>query len=177
MRIQNFRPLTGTVLLMVGLMLCPSKVRSQSQEKIYSALMVNFARGIQWPDAATSGNFVIGVFEYPPLAAELNATTASVKIGNRNILVKEFGRPEEIGGCHMLFIPAYKAKTLPDVLDKIGTRSTLIITNKMDYARKGSGVNFLLIDGKLRYEINCRSIESRGMKISANVKRMGIIVE
>jgi hypothetical protein len=176
MRIHGFAMPTGA-MLMVFLMLYPSYVRPQSQEKIYSALMLNFARGIQWPDARTSGSFVIGVLEYPPLAAELNATTASVKVGNRKIEVKEFARPEEVGECHMLFIPAYKARTLPDVLNKVGTQATLIITNKMDYAREGSGVNFLLVEGKLRYEINCRSIESRGMKISANVKGMGIIVE
>lgn len=177
MRIQNITISAVSVVLVIVLMACPFRVRSQSQEKIYSALMLNFARGIQWPDAGASGKFVIGVFEYPPLAAELNAVTASAKIGNRKIEVKEFVRPDEISGCHILFIPAYKARTLPDVLDKVGARPTLIITNKMDYARKGSGVNFLLVDGKLRYEINCRSIESRGMKISANVKGMGIIVE
>ena len=86
-------------------------------------------------------------------------------------------RPEDIGGCHILFIPAYKARALPAVLNKIGVQPTLIITNKLDYARKGSGVNFLLVEGKLKYEINCNAIERRGMRISANVKRMGIMVE
>lgn len=140
-------------------------------------MMLNFARGIQWPQVKTSGNFIIGVLEYPPLAAELGAATASTKIGNQKIEVKEILRPEEVGGCHILFIPAYKARALTVVLDKIGVQPTLIITNKLDYARKGSGVNFLLVEGKLKYEINCGSIERRGMKISANVKRMGIIVE
>ncbi|MBT1698516.1 DUF4154 domain-containing protein [Fulvivirgaceae bacterium PWU4] len=140
-------------------------------------MMLNFARGIQWPETKNNGNFVIGVLEYPPLAAELGTATASAKIGNQKIEVKEIQRPEEVGGCHILFIPAYKARALAAVLEKIGVQPTLIITNKMDYARKGSGVNFLLVEGKLKYEINCGSIERRGMKISANVKRMGIIVE
>jgi hypothetical protein len=177
MPIHNVKMSTGIIALIVILMLYPFRSRAQSQEKIYSALMLNFARGIQWPDAKTPANFIMGVLEYPPLAAELSAATSAVKIGNRKIEVREFVRPEEIGPCHILFIPAYKARTLPDVLSKLAMRPTLIITNKMDYAKKGSGVNFVLIEGRLRYEINCRSIEERGMKISTNVKGMGIIVE
>jgi ABC-2 type transport system ATP-binding protein len=35
----------------------------------------------------------------------------------------------------------------------------------------------ILINGKLKYEINCKAIEKRGMKISSNVKNMGIVLE
>lgn len=149
---------------------------AQSQEKVYSALMLNFAKGIQWP-AGDAGNFVIGILEYPPLAAELNTVASSVRINARKIQVKEFSHADEIAKCHILFIPAYKAKQLTAVLSKIGADPTLIITNKMDLAKKGSGVNFVLVDGKLKYEINPKSIEKRGMKISSGVKNMGIIIE
>jgi hypothetical protein len=147
----------------------------QSQEKVYSVLMINFAKGIQWPDIP--GDFVIGVLEYPPLAEELNSSTKTIKINSKRIQVREFAHAEEIKNCHMIFVPAYKTRQFPAVLDKLGASSTLIITNKMDLARKGSGVNFILVDGKLKYEINTRSIEKRAMKISANVKSMGIVVE
>jgi len=150
---------------------------AQSQEKVYTLLMLNFARGIQWPDASQNDNFVIGVFEYPPLASELNNAASTTKIGNRKIVVKEFTRADDIQDCHILFVPAYKARSLDAVLNKVGSDPTLIVTNKSDLAKKGSGVNFILVEGKLRYEINCKSIEKRGMKISANVKGMGIVVE
>jgi hypothetical protein len=100
-----------------------------------------------------------------------------VKIGSQKIIVKEFARPEDVSACHILFVPAYKAKSFDAILNKVGTQPTLIVTNKIDLAKKGSGVNFILVDGKLRYEINCKSIEKRGMKVSSNVKGMGIIVD
>jgi hypothetical protein len=149
----------------------------QSQEKVYTLLMLNFAKGIQWPEGQQDDKFIIGVFEYPPLAAELNKATTTVKVGNKKIEVREFTKTEEITGCHMLFVPAYKARAFDAVLNKVGATPTLIVTNKMDLAKKGSGVNFILVAGKLRYEINCKSIEKRGMKISANVKGMGIIID
>lgn len=167
-------------LKFIGLMLlltassgyCPA----QSQEKVYSHLILNLSRGIVWPGTSSSDKFVIGVLEYAPLATELENIAAASKIGSRKLEIKELENVEDVAGCNVLFIPAYKAKTLTGVLARLGSHPTLIITNKMDMARKGSGVNFLLVDGKLKYEINCKAIEDRGMKISASIKGMGIVV-
>src|SRR5688500_5893752 len=123
------RTLSIVLILVFGLYI---EVEAQSQEKVYSALMLNFARGIQWPGGTDNGNFVIGVLEYPPLAAELGASTGTIRIGSKKVSVREFSHADEIGKCQMLFIPAYKARQLEAVLAKLGNDPTLIITNKMD---------------------------------------------
>lgn len=152
-------------------------VYGQSQEKVYSALMINFAKSLQWPEDPEQVDFVIGVLEYPPLVVELNNSANTIRINSKKVRVTEFQHADEITKCKILFVPAYKARQFPAVLNKLNTSPTLIITNKMDFAKKGSGVNFVLVDGKLRYEINTRSIEKRGMKVSTSVKSLGIIVE
>jgi len=150
---------------------------AQSQEKVYSTVILNFSKGIEWPKELSRENFTIGVFEYEPLAIELLTMGSSMKVSNKKIEIRNIRDIAEIDGCHILFLPAYKAKSMTAILNKLGKSPTLIITNKVDMARKGSGVNFVLQNGKLKYEINCKSIEERGMKISANIKGMGIIVE
>jgi hypothetical protein len=162
-------------VIMIGLV--PASSVAQSQEKIYSALILNFARGIQWPVLKQGEHFVVGVLGYEPLADELLAQVDKIKVGDKKIIVREYGSIDEVKDCQILFIPAYKGRLLQPILDKIGAQPILLITNKTDSALKGSGVNLVLVDGKLRYEINCRSIERRGMKISANVKGMGIVVQ
>ena len=149
----------------------------QSQEKIYALHIMNFAKGLQWPDYHNGKNFIIGVLEYPPLSSELKNSSKTVKIGNRNVEVIEFSSPNEIKDCQILFMPAYKAKLFPAVLTQLRADPTLIVTNKMDLARNGSGINFILDDGKVKYEINCKSITDRGLKISTHVKAMGLIVD
>lgn len=161
----------GLLLLVVA-----NPGNAQSQEKVYSHLILNLSRGIVWPGTASTEKFVIGVLEYGPLASELENIAVNSKIGSRRLEIKELASVEDVEGCNILFIPAYKAKALTGVLSRLGTYPTLIITNKMDMAKKGSGVNFLLVDGKLKYEINCKAIEQRGMKISSSIKGMGIVV-
>jgi hypothetical protein len=164
------------VAMLLICFLYPIASASQSQEKIYSHLILNLSRGIVWPNSVDAEKFVIGVLEYAPLASELSAAATTIKIGSRKVEVRELLNVDDVVGCNVLFIPAYKAKALTGALTKLGSKPTLIITNKLDLAKKGSGVNFLLVDGKLKYEINCKSIEERGMKISASIKGMGIVV-
>ena len=150
---------------------------AQSQEKVYSVMIMNFAKGMQWPAQNLKVNFVVGILEYPPLATELKSRAETFKLGNRKVEIKEFDAPEAVEGCHILFVPAYKAKRLPDVLARIGNSPTVVITNKMDYAKRGAGINFVLVDGKLKFEINSKTIEKLGIKISSDLKGMGILVE
>ena len=149
---------------------------AQSQERAYALLMVNFIKGIQWPANAGQEKFVLGVWGYSPLAAELNSALQATNTGKR-VEVREFESPEEITNCQMLFVPAYKSRQFATLTGKFQNTPTLFVTNKMDLAKKGSHITFVTVDGNLRYEINCKSIEQRGMKIASSIKGLGIIVE
>jgi hypothetical protein len=172
------KPRLSTLLFTFSTIIASTFLQSaaaQSQEKIYSVYMVNFVKGIQWPE--TDSKFVIGILAYPPLAAELNQAFSTAKIKNHTIEIREYTSVEEIERCQMIFIPAFKARSFDKLITKVGATPTLIVSNKMDMAKKGAGINFTLVDGKPKYEINCKTIEKRGMKISTTVKGMGILVE
>jgi hypothetical protein len=171
-----FRRPIGNYLLVIILALSNHLALAQSQEKVYASLILNFTKGIVWPENSQTSAFVVGIYEYPPLAAELKNLSETFRANGKKIVIREVSRMDEIEACNVLFIPAYKAKLLPSILNKFPATPTLIVTNKADAAKLGSGVNFVLVDGKLKYEINCKAIEKRGMKISANVKGLGIVL-
>jgi hypothetical protein len=123
-------------LIAIGLLSVESM--GQSQEKIYSALILNFARGIQWPVLKPTEDFVVGVYGYEPLADELLAQVDKIKVGNKKIVVREYSSTDEVKDCQILFIPAYKGRLLQAILDKIGEQAILLITNKTDSALKWS---------------------------------------
>jgi hypothetical protein len=166
-----------SVSLVYALCLVPGCLAAQSQEKIYSLMILNFARTINWPTTGTEAKFIIGVLEYPPLVSELKATTQATRINGKTIEIRELSSPEESKGCQIVFLPAYKGKWLPRILQNVPFQPTLIVSNKSDVARSGGGINFTLVDGKLNYEINCKAIEKRGMKISTSLKSNGIVVQ
>jgi hypothetical protein len=139
-------------------------------------LILNVAKGIQWPQGHADKELVIGVVEYGPLEDELKTIASQIRLAGKTIQVRHVSGTEDLADCNVVFLPAFKAKTLPRYLTQSANAPILFITNKADLAKQGSGINFILINGKMRYEINCRAIEARGMKISAAIKGMGIVV-
>jgi hypothetical protein len=43
-------------------------------------------------------------------------------------------------------------------------------------ARKGSGINLITVDGKLRYEMNDAELGRRNIRLSGKIKSLGISI-
>jgi hypothetical protein len=56
-------------------------------------------------------------------------------------------------------------------------RGTLTISEAPNLAEKGSAINFVILNNKLKFEINRNSIYKAGIKISAQLLKLAIIVD
>jgi hypothetical protein len=164
-----------TVLTLFLLLFVSHWGYSQSQEKAYALLLMNFARNIQWPPNNIGSAFTIGVMGYPPLMSEMQTLSQSKLIGGKQIILKEINSPADAVDCEIVFLPAFKSKKLPEILKTVGTSNTLIVTNTFQLT-SGSGINFVLKDGKLAYQISSKTVEARGLKVPASVKNLGEMV-
>lgn len=162
---------TLSVFLLLAMTVPLADACAQSQEKIYSLFLMNFAKGIDW-SSASKDHFTIDVLAYPPLEAELVDLCSKTKINGKRIEVRLINDLSESKG-QILFLPAFKAKLLPKALE----RRLLVVSNSPGIARKGGALNFVLLNGKLTYEINVRSIEDHGLKVSTALKSAGTVVE
>jgi hypothetical protein len=152
-------------------------VATQVRDKVYAAFILNFARNIEWPKEKKSGDFIIGVVNSASVAAELkNETTHLKNLHNQPIAVKEFSSASEADFCHILFIPDSDDVSLTALLNKLSDTPTLIVTAKEGLAKKGSGINFLMVEGKLKFELNSSSFEKRRLKPSEDLQRFSILI-
>jgi hypothetical protein len=138
---KSMKRIVLVVSLFTLINLLPGSLAAQSQEKIYSLMILNFAKSINWPTNGTESKFIIGVLEYPPPVTELKATAQTARINGKLVEIRELASPEESKGCQIVFLPAYKAKWLPRIIENIPVQPTLIISNKSDVARNGGGIN------------------------------------
>ncbi len=82
--------------------------------------------------------------------------------------------------CHILFIPNsfplnnYRKTQL---IQKISKLPLLVITENEEYIQEFSGINFIVRNGKLLFQINPQNIEKTGLKVSYQLLRLGIIVQ
>ncbi|MCF8372298.1 MAG: YfiR family protein [Bacteroidales bacterium] len=159
------------------LLLCLALTAAYSQKEKFEAIYIyNFTKKIEWPKEVSSGDFVIGVLGKSDIIAELENVASAKKVGTRTIVVKVFSDVSKIENCQILFIASNESDQLDKAKAVLADKPTLFITDKKGMAKSGSGINFLEKDGKLKFELNKDNITKQGLKISADLEKLAIIV-
>lgn len=144
--------------------------------KFHTVFIYNFTKYIKWPDDAPAGNFVIGVLGKSSIVDPLKEMAASKTVNGKPIEVRVFNSVEEVKGCHMLFIPSDRSKELAAVRSKTSTSPVLLISEKSGLAQQGSDINFIMSDGRWKFEVNQASTEMHRLKVSQELIKFALKV-
>lgn len=151
--------------------------QSANKEADLKAVFIyNFTRYIDWDTSTLGKNFVIGVVGNSPVTASLTQIAATSLVSNRKIVVQVFESPEAIRNCQMLFIPYRSPHSLQSILINTGA-SVLTVSEEEGYARRGTAINFVLQNNKLKFEINITELAARNIKASSQLLKLATIIQ
>jgi hypothetical protein len=142
------------------------------ERRVKAAYLYRFAGYVEWPASAwpnPNSALVIGVWGNDELADDLTRLVANRTVDNRRIEVRRVTDLDSAAGTHMLFVGHDRMARLPDLLTATNVRSTLLVTESAGALRLGSAINFLIVDGQLRFELSLESAEQRGLKLSSRL--------
>ena len=164
-----------SVLFLLIVLIGGSQQKLFAQDyRFHSVFIYNFTKYIQWPEASNSGDFVIGVLGDSPIISELEKMASTKTAGSQKFVIKKIESVAEVNKMQILFIPNARSKFLEEVIGKVGSQPTLVITEKPGLGQKGSGINFILVDGKWKFELNRAATDKGGLKISGELARLAI---
>jgi hypothetical protein len=144
--------------------------------EVYSMMVFNFTKYVQWPDHTATGEFVIGVIGNNDVYATLNTWYGGKPRGTKTYVIKKFSSAAEVTDCHVVFIDKSKSGEFEPVNTKVKGKGTLVITDKNGLGEKGSGINFKTIDNKLKFELNQKALEASNLKVSGALSSMAILI-
>lgn len=150
--------------------------QERSESEVYSMMMFNFTRYIQWPDNNQPGDFVIGVVGNNEILTTLNSWYSGKPRGTKTYVIKKFTSAAEVTDCQVLFIDRSKSGEFDAINSKLKGKSTLIITDKNGLGEKGSAINFKTVDSKLKFELNQKAIEASNLKVSGSLTSLAILI-
>lgn len=159
---------------MAAFILMGLNANAQTNYKIHSLFVFKFTQYIEWP--AATGDFVIAVVGNSPILVELEAIAATKKVGTRTIIVKKMSASADLSACHMVFISEGQSSALASVSGKLQGKNILIISETNGGAKKGAGINFVIVDDKMKFELNKGAIEKQGLKVSGDLTKLAIVV-
>ena len=157
------------------LLLCSVNLPAQNYQ-LHSVFLYSFTRYVQWPEELNNGDFDILVLGDSPILPELKKMADVKKVGDRIIKIYPIKNASEIRKCNILFIPSNKSGLIADILAKVGSSSTLVVTEQEGLGAKGSSINFISKEGKLAFEMNQAAMSKQKLKASTELTRLAIVI-
>ncbi len=78
--------------------------------------------------------------------------------------------------CSILFISQDESRSLKRIVFLTADTPVLLITEENGLAKKGSCINFIIVDDRLKLEINKNNILSRNLNIASELLKLATIV-
>jgi hypothetical protein len=159
------KKIVGFIFFYVAL---ASSAKAQTtNHSTYSLFVTSFAKYALWP--ASNGEFKITVLGKSKIYDELVKMTAGKNVNGNTYKIEQVEDIASVGYPQILFLPDHKSSNLSEVLKATQGKPTMIVTEREGLVKKGASLSFLIIDDKLRFDINNTELEKRSIKVSSNL--------
>ena len=153
-----------------------SYAQDRPMHEVYSMMVFNFVKYVQWPDHDKGGEFVIAVVGNDEIFNTLNTWYGGKAKGSKTYVIKKFKSSAEVTDCQVVFIDKSKSAEFDAINNKVRGKGTLVVTDRNGLGAKGSCINFKTVDEKLRFELNQQAIEASNLKVSGALTSMAIVI-
>ena len=141
------------------------------EDELKAAVVLSFLRYTAWPAAPGDNTISVGVLGRDALLHTLHTALAGKSVNNRLVRVAD-GRTDP--GCPQVFyIASEKAGEIQKGLQAARSCHALTIGESDRFLELGGAVNLLVVDGKMRFEVDLAAVERSGIEISSTLLRYG----
>ena len=163
----------------VILLFAASKAKAQqgTDYAVHANIIYHFTKYINWPDEKKSGDFVIGIVGESPLFEKLKTFIANKSVGSQRIVIRKYSPSAQSFNCHILFISDEESSSIKKIASGTAASSILLVAETEGMARKGACINFVIVDERLKLEINKKNISQRDLGIATELLNLGTLVK
>ena len=145
--------------------------------KYHSDIIYRISNHISWAEYNTDYKFVIGIvgntadFKYfQSFASQHN------QIKRHPIEVRYYACTDKIDECDLIYISEDCTIEIDRIVKKTRNEPILIVSGQQGYGSSGSVINFVDVEGKIRFELNQEQARQRGLKVSDELKKLAILI-
>jgi hypothetical protein len=156
----------------------PAQAGSLAESEIKAAFMYNFAKFVQWPDAAFAqpqSPLVLCVMGEDGFGPALDTVDHKLAQG-RELQVRRRVRLEDAKSCHILFVAESERARLAAVLHSVSGSSVLTVSDIDRFAELGGVIGLYNVDNKLRFSINPEQAHSASLQVNSQLLKLAKIV-
>ena len=148
--------------------------------QVKAVFLSKFPSFVTWPDNVFSdakAPIVIGILGSNPFGAGLEEAIRGVEIKGRPLTIRKIERTEEAAGCQILYIREQERERLSRILDALKNKPVFTVGETDQFTRRGGILNFTLVEGRVRIEINPDEAHRAGLKIDSKLLSVATVVK
>lgn len=148
------------------------------ESRVKAAVIAKLAGFVTWPPAAVANQGSINLCVAAPnrFGADLSDLAAGERVDGRPLAVRVVHGPEEVGGCHLLYVPPRAGGSPDPLLVRARTLPVLTIGDYPEFLDDGGIVNLRNVGGRIRFDLNLAAARSVGLQISSQLARLAVSV-
>jgi hypothetical protein len=158
-----------TFLFALGFAVSCAAAAQPQEYEVKAAFLFKFLSFVEWPAqsfARAGAPLVIGVLGADEVHFALQEIVTGRSAQGRPLEVRKLKDGERTAGVHLLFVGRAAAAALP----KLPPQPGLLVVSEADGAlEQGAMINFLRVDGRVRFEVAPDAAERRGLRISSRM--------
>lgn len=142
---------------------------------VKAAFIYKFCLYTEWPENAFSNEkkpFVIGIAGPTSLVEQMQAIVASRAIGGRAVAVRHIETNDSTVDVHILFVARSEHDMLRQIITASAGKPVLLITETKQGLDAGSAINFVVQDGRVRFEVAPDAARRHQLRFSAQLLRV-----
>jgi len=148
-----------------------------TQYEVEAAYLFNFGKFVAWPPGAQADSpFLICVLGDDPFGPILDRTVTGETVKDRPVHGKRISRPQDATACSILYISSSESARLSRILPVIQEAPVLTVSDIPGFAQQGGMIQFVLRDGRVRFEVNLAPTRRNGLTLSSELLKVAVEV-
>lgn len=142
------------------------------EHQVKAAFLYKFLSYVQFParpQATPDAPLTIGVIGADALADELAQLAADRRVNGLPVIVRKLRAGDSVSGLHILFIGRAANGSAASTIATARAEGILTVTESEDAFARGSVINFVVVDDKVRFDIALQPAEQANLKISSRL--------
>lgn len=142
-----------------------------TEARIKAVFLFKFADYVEWPASAFASDdspFTVGVIDAEPVAAELARVVEGRTVRERPVVVRRLRSGDPLDDVQLIFVGRGARGGLRQTLERLRGRPVLRVTESEGALQAGSMINFVLVGGKVRFDI-VPPQDAGGLRISSRL--------
>jgi hypothetical protein len=170
------RALLALVALLTGTGVRAQEPMAQEHE-VKAAYLLKMPAFVEWPlEEPREAPFAIALVGAERVAAELRVLAQGRRINGRAIEVIEVRPGDPVPGADMVFIGRSEAARLGSIAERLAGQPVLLVGEAQGLLAQGAVINFVLSEGRVRFEISLAAAEARALRISPRLLSLATFV-